>query len=297
MRVGIPRSFFYYAYKPFVETFFQKLEIPVEYPGLTDQNQLNNGIKECVDEACFPIKLFQGQMKTLANTCDLLMVPRIMTTEYGESICPKIAGLPELAAQTVSKDRLVFTDPMYLDDQRSFRKMLWKNCRKLGVKKSVFKRAFLAGIFAQTSANHGIQDEGYTYNVFLAGHPYNVYDPFANLDLLQKLHRLNIGVVTEERVSRKEKERGIANKKLIKKPYWSFFVNTFGSIKALNDRGIDGVIYLSSFSCGTDSFTLEMLKNNLGDLPLLVLKLDQQRGEAGFDTRLEAFYEVLKGRE
>ena len=55
---------------------------------------------------------------------------------------------------------------------------------------------------------------------------------------------------------------------------------------------IDGIICLSSFSCGTDSFTMEMIKNYT-KLPVLVLKLDEMTGEAGFDTRLEAFCEVI----
>lgn len=55
---------------------------------------------------------------------------------------------------------------------------------------------------------------------------------------------------------------------------------------------IDGIICLSSVSCGTDSVVAEMIRENT-DLPVLVLKLDEMTGEAGFDTRLEAFCEVL----
>lgn len=296
MRVGIPKAYFYYAYKPFVEAFCQGLGIQVEFSGDTDQEILEQGNLACVDEACLPVKVMCGHVKKLADCCDAVALPRIMNTEYGESICPKVAAAADLAASAGAEGKLIFTDPLYLHDRKKLEKSLWKGCKKLGIRRMDFKVNFLNALLAQEMTPKGLDEEGYDYKVFLAGHCYNLYDPFINMDLIHKLHQMKIGVVTEERVSREEKDRGLAYTDLMKKPYWSFFVNHYGSMEALRKKGIDGIIYLSSFSCGTDSFTVEMLKNNLKGLPLLVLKLDEQRGEAGFDTRLEAFAEVLRGR-
>ena len=58
----------------------------------------------------------------------------------------------------------------------------------------------------------------------------------------------------------------------------------------------DGMIYLSSFSCGIDSVVTELIKIELGDFPFMVLKLDEHTGEAGYNTRLEAFADMLKRR-
>lgn len=295
MRIGVPKGFFYYTYRPFIETFFRNMNISVVYGDDSDQRILKQGIGICTDEACFPIKLFHGQVKDLSARCDKLVVPRIMRTEYGESICPKIEGLPDMA-EKAAPGQMIFTEPLYLDDRRALKKTLWKGCRELGVKKPVFQDSFEKAADMQKKSIRGYDENDYRFKVFLAGHPYHLYDRFANLNLLEKLHNMDIGVITEERVARAEKEKGLAYRELIKKPYWTFFVSLFGSVKFLEKRGIDGVVYLSSFSCGTDSFTIEMLKNNLEKLPLLVLKLDEQRGEAGFDTRLEAFLDVLKRR-
>lgn len=297
MRIGVPKGFFYYTYRPFLETFCSGLGLPVEFSGPTDKETLELGRRTCVDEACLPAKILCGQVEQLSQRCDAIALPRIMKTEFGESICPKVSGAADLVSSTSAKDKLRFTAPLYLDDQKKLEKALWKECKRMGVKKDRFKVSFLNGILAQEQTQRGLDEQGYGYRVFLAGHCYNIYDPFVNMDLLKKLHRMDIGVVTEERVRRKEKDQALAYADLMKKPYWSFFVNNFGSLKALEKRGIDGIVYLSSFSCGTDSFTVEMLKNNVGDLPLLVLKLDEQQGEAGLDTRLEAFAEVLKGRK
>ena len=129
--------------------------------------------------------------------------------------------------------------------------------------------------------------------MFLAGHPYNIYDSFANLNLLQKLHRLDIGAVTEEQVGRCEMLEELNG--LIKQPYWYFLIHNYAPALALiKQKEIDGIVYVSSFCCGTDSITVEMIRNRIGSFPMLVLKLDEQTGEAGYNTRLEAFGEVLK---
>ena len=74
-----------------------------------------------------------------------------------------------------------------------------------------------------------------------------------------------------------------------------FFIHNYAPALALmRRREIDGIIYVSSFCCGTDSVTIEMIRNRIDRFPFLVLKLDEQTGEAGYNTRLEAFREVLK---
>lgn len=297
MRIGVPRGFFYYTYRPFLEAFLEGAGIQACYCRPTDQEILQRGMETCVDEACLPAKVLCGQVETLADSCDRILLPRIMKTEFGESICPKVAGAADLIQRKETKEKLAFTQPVYLDCPEKLKKMMWKECKKIGIGRTAFKTGFLNGMMAQQRTRRGVDDEGYPFKVFLAGHCYNLYDPFINMNLIKKLHSMGIGAVTEERVSRREKEQGLRYSDLIKRPYWSFFVNSFGSLEALKKQGIDGIIYLSSFSCGTDSFTVEMLKNNVGNIPMLVLKLDEQRGEAGFDTRLEAFFEVLKGRK
>ena len=207
MRVGIPKAYFYYAYKPFVEAFCQGLGIQVEISGDTDQETLKQGNLACVDEACLPVKVMCGHVKKLADCCDAIVLPRIMNTEYGESICPKVAGAADLAAAAGVEDKLIFTDPLYLHDRKKLEKALWKACKKLGVRRMDFKVNFLNALLTQEMALKGLDEEGYDYKVFLAGHCYNIYDSFINMDLINKLHGMKIGVVTEERVPRGRKRQ------------------------------------------------------------------------------------------
>lgn len=293
MKIGIPGGLLYYKYEPFIRTFFNEMEVDTEYSVKSSKEILDLGIRSCVDEACFPMKLFHGHTARLQKKCDYIAVPRIMNCEFGESICPKFQGLPELVSGGNEKSNQIFTEPIYMNDQKKLKKALKKSCRLIGVPDLKMEKAFLAALENQRNTSFGLQESGYRYRVFLAGHPYNIYDSFANLNLLQKLHNLDIGVVTEESVSRYEKMETLAG--LIKRPYWLFFVHNFAPAMVLmRKKEIDGIIYVSSFCCGTDSITIEMIKNRTGSFPFLVLKLDEQTGEAGYNTRLEAFREVLR---
>ena len=41
---------------------------------------------------------------------------------------------------------------------------------------------------------------------------------------------------------------------------------------------------------------IELVKNRLSDFPFLILKIDEHTGEAGFNTRIEAFVDMLERR-
>ena len=293
MKIGIPGGLLYCKYEPFIKTFFNEMGVDVEYSVKSNKEILDLGIRSCVDEACLPMKLFHGHTVKLQKTCDYTVTPRIMKCEFGESICPKFQGLPELVSGGTGKSNQIFTEPLYINNQRKLKKGLKKSCRLIGVSDRKMEKAFCSALENQRNTSFGLNERDYRYKVFLAGHPYNIYDSFANMNLLQKLHDLDVGVITEERVSRYEKTEALTG--LIKRPYWLFFINNFAPAMVLIKRKeIDGIIYISSFCCGTDSVIIEMIKNRSKGFPFLVLKLDEQTGEAGYNTRIEAFREGLK---
>ena len=63
----------------------------------------------------------------------------------------------------------------------------------------------------------------------------------------------------------------------------------------MKDNKIDGMITVTAFGCGPDSLMVERItrKAKRFNKPLLNLTIDEQTGEAGFITRLEAFVDML----
>ncbi|MEG1996222.1 MAG: acyl-CoA dehydratase activase-related protein, partial [Oscillospiraceae bacterium] len=58
MRIGVPGGLLFYSYEPFIRTFFNELGVEVRYSTISNKDILNMGTKNCVDEACLPIKVF-----------------------------------------------------------------------------------------------------------------------------------------------------------------------------------------------------------------------------------------------
>ena len=63
----------------------------------------------------------------------------------------------------------------------------------------------------------------------------------------------------------------------------------------LKDNKVDGVITITAFGCGPDSLMVERITRRAKQFnkPLLNLTIDEQTGEAGFVTRIEAFVDML----
>ncbi len=293
MKIGIPGGLMYHRYKPFIDTFVEELGAERVYSLKTNKKILDKGIEHCVDEACLPIKIFNGHVNELSDKVDAIIVPRIMQCEFGESICPKICGLPELSKKSAGNAKLAFSTALRINDRRSFTRTMVKDGKEIGFSPKLVKKSLKKAEVAQRTALSGIDDLGYKWKVLLAGHGYNVHDEFVNMQLIDKLHKMDIGVVTEDAVIRLESNQDFS--KMVKKPYWLYFRNNYLASKNLVASGeIDGIIYLSSFNCGIDSIAIEFIKNSVADFPMLVLKLDEQSGEAGLSTRILAFSDIIK---
>jgi len=51
--------------------------------------------------------------------------------------------------------------------------------------------------------------------------------------------------------------------------------------------------YITNFSCGPDSFLLTYFRSIMGDKPSLTLELDSHTADAGIETRIEAFIDIV----
>jgi predicted nucleotide-binding protein (sugar kinase/HSP70/actin superfamily) len=295
MKIGIPKGLLYFKYYPFIETFFTQLGAEIVTSPETNKNILDDGVKYCIDDACLPIKIFHGHVLSIKNECDMLFIPRVMQLKKGEFICPKFCGLTEMIINDIPELPVILGEPIYASNENELKKWAFKTGKAVTSNRSKIKSAFNLALDAQYKYRTGLNNENYQYKVALVGHPYNVYDSFSNMNLIEKLNKLGIGVITEEFV-----ENEIINecaKNLYKRPFWTFARNSYGFSTYLAEKNeICGIVYISSFACGIDSVVIELIKDRLEDFPILILKIDEHTGEVGFDTRLEAFSDMLERR-
>lgn len=295
MKIGIPRALLYCKYHPFIENFFYELGAEVVISPDTNKEILDLGVKHCIDEACLPVKVFHGHVAKLKDKCDMLFIPRIMQFYDKEYICPKFCGLPEMIVNAIPDIPETIIDPIYAYSNKKLHTWAMKVGERVTKNPFKIQRAYKIALEEQKNFKCVIKNDGFPMNVALAGHPYNIFDKFINMNVVKKLNALGIGVITEEYVDQKNINTEIND--LFKKPFWTFARNTYGFCTYLyENKKIDGIIYISSFACGIDSVVTELIKDRIGDFPLMVLKIDEQTGEAGFNTRLEAFSDMLERR-
>lgn len=296
MIIGIPNGLLSYKYYIFFSTFFQELGADIVNSGNTDTKILNEGIKYCVDEACLPIKVFHGHIYYLRDKCDFIFIPRIMQLEEREFICPKFCGLPEMIKNDIPDLPPIITGSLYAYDYKKLFKFAQDISEVITKNKRKIKEAMLIALEKQKTFKTGIFQQEYTLKIGLIGHPYNIYDSFVNMNIIQKLNVLEAGVITEENVHSTFKNNYV--QELFKRPFWNFAKNSYGAAAYFaHEKKVHGLIYISSFACGIDSVVLELIKNSIGEFPLLVIKIDEHTGEAGVNTRLEAFIDMLERRK
>ncbi|WP_347487508.1 CoA protein activase [Desulfoscipio sp. XC116] len=148
----------------------------------------------------------------------------------------------------------------------------------------------------------------------LVGEIYTLLEPFSNLDIERKLGGMGVEVdrsiylsewINEHLFMGLKKNKGgskLAKQKAIK--YLGHSVGghgleTVGSTVLYAERGYDGVIQLLPFTCMPEIVAQSILprvSTELG-IPVMTLIVDEQSGEAGLVTRLEAFVDLLARRK
>lgn len=73
---------------------------------------------------------------------------------------------------------------------------------------------------------------------------------------------------------------------------------TIGRTVILKREGFDGIVQILPFTCMPDTIAKSILPevSKREDMPVLTLVIDEQSGEAGVHTRLEAFVDLLRSR-
>lgn len=308
--IGIPRGLYYFKYKTFWKAFFSQLGINIIFSAPTNQNILDNGISSCVSEACMPLKAYMGHVLNLKDRVDVLYIPRFTSVSQREYICPKFGGLPNMVRSTIS-ELPVILDPevnMYKNKKESFNAHMIIG-QKLGINKQKIRDAFevarstyrqdrLENLGIPLSDDKDSNNKENKLNILLMGHVYTVYDRFLNLDLVKKIQQFDTQVWTLDAFDSRALK--ISSRKLNKPMFWNYGTKALGcAYELINRNTMDGVIYLTCFGCGIDSFVGYMVERRIRHhgIPFTTISLDEHTGKAGMDTRVEAFIDTISRRK
>ncbi|MFW5739859.1 MAG: acyl-CoA dehydratase activase-related protein, partial [Myxococcota bacterium] len=125
--------------------------------------------------------------------------------------------------------------------------------------------------------------------VVVLGKPYNTHEPMLNLSLARHLERLGLFAIPWDLLPTGD---------MLLPPRWDRLRWRYNrdQLRALALVRRDPrlfAVWISSFGCGPDGFTVKHLEDLLAGRPHLMLEFDEHRGEAGLVTRLEAFLDEV----
>lgn len=319
MKIGIPKALSFYNFYPFWYGFFTDLGIEIVLSDNTTKKTMTDGAALVVSETCLPVKVYVGHvLNLLSKGIDKIFVPSIQSIAPKIYNCSKIRGLPDLIRNVVKHDFTIIeatldksekkqglfeflkeaAAPFGITDENAIKKASKKGWQMY----NNFKVMTQAGLPFKEALKYTIQDKviisknakTYPISIAVIAHGYNLYDERVSMKIFDKLEDLDVRVFTAEQLTTEKMDEGIssANSNL----YWANEQEITGAAAHyVQDKTIDGVIAINAFGCGPDSLMIEKISkfSKENKKPFLNISIDEQTGEAGFVTRVEAFIDML----
>ncbi len=319
-KIGIPYALYFYEYYPLWKEFLTRLGAEVILSQPTNKKILDLGIRSALSEVCLPVKIFYGHVLSLSEQVDYILIPRMVCIERGAFFCPKMIGLPDMVRSSL-QDLPTQLSPI-IDVRQSYG--TWKNSlmevgklitensseisRAFSDSWKIFQQNYLANIVEpnllfKSSVQKNIsdiprRDIEIPVNIAVLGHDYLTNDSYVNMNLINKLKKMNVNVLTPEIVHPNIIKKQL--KKLYKPIFWSLSRKVVGAAFYYFEKKVDGIIHLTSFECGEDSMVGELIHHQSQKYPEVSFTefvFDEHSGEAGINTRIEAFLDMIRRKK
>ncbi len=301
MKIGIPRALLYYRYGIFWETFFQKLGHETVLSPRTNKDILTKGEQLSIDENCLSTKLFFGHVAALEDKCDYCFVPRIANLGDAGRFCSRFEALPDMCNNMFrDSDLKILRTNIDPEQHVSAKQGYLKLAMQLGAGKAQALAAYEAGMAAQMEdfrkkikLNRALlKKEG--IKVLVVSHPYNLYDEYIGAPIIKSIRNLDAIPICSDGIDPREARNKASE--IAKYVPWVVSRELLGAIQTYRNQ-IDGIVLITAFPCGPDSMVNEMIIRRISHVPILNLLLDSQDGNAGIDTRLESFIDIIRFRK
>jgi len=301
--VGISISLMTNSLYPFYHSFLTSLGFSIVLSDKPDEE----GIERRKAPFCYPVELAHGFMANLiAKKPDYILLPHVRATPVTKgcppsTTCPLIQGEPYVLRRTFQDDLkgievlvpVLDMPEAYADSEKE---MLLLGT-KLGAPKAAAKTAFLAAILAQNKFIAETKAVGKAAlaraaatalpTVVLFGRSYNAFSGVAHMGIPHKFASRGVMVIPYDMLDYDQDEP-------IPAMHWAAGMSILKAAKVAKQQPHLFGCYVTNFSCGPDSFLLNYFREIMAEKPSLTLELDSHTADAGIDTRIEAFLDIVK---
>jgi len=293
-RIGIPRALTTHSLHPLYANFFSGLGMEVVLSGIDADGDLksNSGF-------CFPAQLAHGAVLDLARrNVELVFLPQITRMPHPNAcrdslLCPITQASPYFLAKAFPEARVLSPVLDFTGGYERCTALVELAVRELGPPRDVAARAWARAVRAQLDAERAMLDLGQRVlagaiasgkpALLLAGHSYNAFTPEASQSIGRKLASMGVTAIPADCLV----PAGTGP------TAWHFANQIMNAVALAKQHPNLFLLCVSNFSCTIDAFTHSMLASELGAKPYLLLEIDAATADAGVQTRLEAFLDIV----
>lgn len=305
LRIGIPASLFAHSFYPLYADFFSALGHQVVTTTVPDRE----GMNQSGATFCQPVLQGHGFVKSLLDQRpDLVFIPQVQnpaaeTYSLSTCACPFVQCEPyymqaafhrQLAPKLLSAI-LDFSDPEGL--ARTFVALGVRTGASRGASRAAFATAWKKFQAMREGLLRSTRDFLRTLHpdataIVLFGRPYNAFTHHGNMGIPQKFTSRGYSIIPCDLLPQEEASTGCD---FTTRMFWAAGQVILNAAAYVHNHPALFATYITNFSCGPDSFLLGYFREIMGNKPALVLELDAHTADAGVDTRIEAFLDVIKG--
>ena len=294
-RVGIPRALTTHSLFPLYSTFFSVLGMEVVLSAVDPRGDLRSH-----SGFCLPAQIAHGAILDLAKQgVRLVFLPQVARMpQHGSGkdsyLCPITQAGPYFLAKA-------FPDTQFLAPVLDFTNGYMANAamtemavHELGVSRELANEAWAAAIGEQTRTDCALVEIGRQAlaqalaadkpAILLAGHSYNAYTPEASQSVGKKLSSMGVLVIPADCLMPAGPGPTV----------WHFANQILNAASLAKRHPNLFLLSISNFSCTIDAFTHSLLASELESKPYLILEIDAHTADAGVQTRLEAFLDIVQ---
>ncbi len=308
--VGLNRSFLVNTYYPLYSTFFSEIGFDLVIPGHPSQE----GIDRRNAPFCYPVELAHGFFHALITgdiAPDYLFLPHfkavpVQNGNANAQLCPLVQGETfylkttfkrELDALSARGTKVLAPLLDLTAGLATSEKILVKTARDMGISKRDAKRAFQKALSQQQQCHEEMKaigrralaelaDDPEKIAVVILGRPYNAFSREAHMGIPHKFASRGIMVIPLDFIDYEE-ESGRRHM------YWGMGQMILMAGRVIKRHPQLFGTYITNFSCGPDSFVIGYFRSLMGRKPSLTLELDSHTADAGLETRIEAFLDIV----
>jgi predicted CoA-substrate-specific enzyme activase len=311
--LGLPHSLSGLGLLPFWAGFCRALGLKLVQDGRTDAEVKEIGASLAAADFCFPVKAHLGHLRRVLSCpeVDFALVPYFISDVPNKHstqslICPYVESSPSLYQTVATRDEADRVLAPVLDFRWSDGKQADELYRVFspivpGLKPRQVKQALKAAraemaAFEQEALDKGrkildeVRREGKVAVVFV-GRPYNVRDDGVNLSIPKLFSQQGYTILPLDMLPFRPDLLG----EEFNNVFWAYGQRILSAVRQAAEDPALVAVYLTNFSCGPDSFLLTYAEAMMRDKPFLILELDEHGSEGGYQTRIEAFLDVVAG--